>query len=444
MSSIDRLERLRWEREQLARYAENCPRVAGGHPLVEIRGEGDAPTLYHLTYHCRGLRYDRRTKAVGIGMNFQGELQLDADYPFALPTIILSPLFHPNVGNGVGGGYVCLEKALTEGYQSTMPLAEIVRQVGEMIRLAQYSRVPETEEVYAKLERDFKGKLPVDPTEFPRPAETRAPETRAAFRLYLTDGRVVELQAFERYSQAEIIQEVARKMGLPTKDEAGLPLRYGLRPREVGENQYDLVSAQEGGEAGEEDPAVVGRYLAAVKSANPGVFDFALQAGKELRYQLSFNVETFAPPSGPGGTGSPGRTIYNRAMLRLVESAGQSTFLLTWLTPIFHPCLGQNDDLNVQVTDSLAEGVARLFRILKQLLAYQPVCGFACHQPRGPGLGRAARCSCRLLARAYGIASPAGRVACAGQVRGRKAAEKGLGMEDRETISPPPAEPGGG
>lgn len=376
MSGISIDERLQWESEQLERYVESCPLDTEGHRLVEITGRrGNPPDYYQLMYRCRGLVRDRQTGQLGVAINHQVELQLDADYPFLAPTIqVLTPVFHPNIGLGLNGGYVCLSGE----YTPDLTLAELVRQVGEMIRLALYWETPVTAQVYAELQK-FRDRLPIDKRPLPALAAARAPETAQSLRVELPGGKLMLIRNSEGHSLAEIAGEVALQRALPSLSPNGRQIHYKLRPKGGSSRLFVLESIVEAstptlGLAA----APVQRFLGQVKAANPGVFDFApetLVARQGRCYRLSFHVETFALAAGLGGRPMPVRTKYNEARLCLSGEPAHEQFSLTWLTPIFHPSLEQQAQLQVPVAGPAESDLEPLFRVLIQLLRYDPVSG---------------------------------------------------------------------
>jgi len=378
MSSRD--ERLRWEQEQLDRYVESCPLVdTEGHRLVEITDRrGDPPNWYLFTYRCRGLVCDPQTQRIGIAINHQVEFRLGEDYPFSPPTIrAVTPVYHPNIGDGVNGGYVCL----AGDYSPGITLAELVRQVGEMIRLAKYWEVPSTRPVYKDLQRD-PALLPVDRRPFPAPPVAYPPLVERGLRVEVPQqGVVLQVTKMGNRTLSEIASLVAQDRKLPLQTADGRPIRYELKRKgEVDREGVFVLEAvvEELAVPRESEANFVLRFLVQVKAANPGVFDFIPEPSsseQEHLYRLIFNLETFAPAIAAGGKQVYVRTKYNEAHLRVPVDPSNGQLSVIWLTPIFHPYLEKGAQIQVPARKPREPEVVTLFQMFSQLLAYRPVAG---------------------------------------------------------------------
>lgn len=358
---VSRNERLQWESNQLDLYLSSCPADTKGYRLVEITDRrGSPPDWYLFTYRCRGLIRDARTQQIGIAINHQVEFRLGQDYPFSSPTIwVTSPILHPNIGDGTSGGYVCL----AETYHPETALVELVWQVGEMIRLAKYWEVPSTRFVYQELQQ-FRDQLPVDPRSFPVPHSGRPPLVeRSLLKEDLKTGTgLVSRDSHVRPAPESNSQPASWELPLQPTD--GRPI-----DRETPAAETAVPRAF--------DADSVPRFLAQVKAANLGVFDFSTESSssQEHFYTLRFSLETFAPAMSASGSQVYVRTKYNEAQLRVPIDLSKEHPSVTWLTPIFHPYLGKGTEIRVSVTRAGEPEIVTLFEMLVQALAYRAVAG---------------------------------------------------------------------
>ncbi|CAG0935167.1 hypothetical protein TFLX_03999 [Thermoflexales bacterium] len=355
-----------------------------GRPLVEIVARrGDPPNWYRLTFRCRSLVRDPQTQQVDIAINHQVEFSLGEDYPATPPSILVTTaILHPNIGDGVHGGYVCP----ADDYNANISLAELVRQVGEMIRLANYWEADPTRSVYETLQK-YTDRLPVDQRSFPEPAASHARATSQTWRIEVPQANVVlRVRNIGDRMPAEIAEQVARDRRLPLLATDGRPIHYELAPQQAAQQEElaFVLQAAEPVPPQQEDSDFVSRFLGQVKAANPSVFDFSAESSpdEDRMYRLVFNLETFAPTIAAGGTEVYVRTRYNEARLRVPGPESEGQISITWLTPIFHPYLEPEVDVVAPARKSGELEMVFLFETLAQFLAYRSVEGLEIRNPQ--------------------------------------------------------------
>lgn len=338
-------DRLRWEYDHLLAYMATLPRDNKGKPLVEItETQGDPPTRYRLLYNCRGLVPVGRDGSLAIAINHEVEIALGAGYPAEPPYVhVLNPIFHPNIGDGTHGGFVCLDR----DYSPEMTIAEIARSLGEMIRLAHYWSTASTQNVYNRLQQE-RSNLPIDARVFPLVEGANPPLFRPDIKIEIpTLGSALTVTSPGNMGFAQIAKQVAERQGLPLQTPENQNLIYALRRPK---NQTDdipvyvlesIVGAAASSTSMSIDDLVA--FLESAREANQDVFAFesSLIETQEHRFLITFDFELFAPALGAWGKPQYVRRRNNQAYLYVSHEQGISYCSLTWLTPIFHPNLTQ-------------------------------------------------------------------------------------------------------
>lgn len=319
---MSRDERLRREHQLLEHYLAQCPRDADDRRLVEIlETQGDPPIWYRLNFRCKGLVKDSQTGLIGVAINHQVEVRVGPEFPATAPgVVVVTPVYHPNIGDGSHGGYVCFAELV----QPETSLAEIVRQVGEMIRLAVFWKHPLTRTVYQDLQRKS-DLLPVDTRAFPAVA------------------------------------------GLPKGRSLPPPTVPWIKPSAQAAPGHGTVQTQ----------------LDGAVQANRGVFDYWMVSSTDEGHviHLVLDIETFALVLAASGKQTVVRTRHNEARLQVPTLGVQQPVLLTWLTPIFHPYLEHNLTLQIPETSGQVN-MRSILAWLFGLLAYRPAQGLAVCNPQ--------------------------------------------------------------
>lgn len=117
---------------RLHRDWETVRGLAETWDALEVRTAGNPPEEYELSYRIPG--YERLGGEVRRRDEHRLRIYLPADYPLHSPVVTWeTPIFHPNVRDG----HVCLG-VLGQHFQAAVPLAQIVKMLGDMICLRNY------------------------------------------------------------------------------------------------------------------------------------------------------------------------------------------------------------------------------------------------------------------------------------------------------------------
>lgn len=132
--------------------------LISGNPLISVETQGMPPTLYRVTFWCRGLAWPKGAPAPCVTARHQAEIYLHNEYPRRPPRILwLTDIFHPNILPPERNGGVCIG-----AWTPAESLDQLIVRLGEMVQYKQYGLKDPLDPVAARWAAAHAQRFPVD------------------------------------------------------------------------------------------------------------------------------------------------------------------------------------------------------------------------------------------------------------------------------------------